>query len=112
MMTERFGMQLKMYALTIEDLVPQEHFVRKVDELIDFSFIYDEVRDLYSLYGRPSIDPVVLIKSLLLGYRYGIDSERDLELEIQVNNAFRWFLRIDLTCQGKRIEEVRNKDCG
>jgi transposase len=96
MMTERRNTQLKMYSLTIEEMVPQGHFLRKLDSMVDFSFIYDEVRDLYSAVGRPSIDPVILIKSLLLGYLYGIQSERYLEMEIQVNIAFRWFLRLDL----------------
>ena len=96
MMTERPHNQLKMYTLTIEDMVPHGHFLRKVDKLIDFNFIYDEVRELYSHRGRPSIDPLILIKTLLLGYMYGIDSERQLEMEIQVNIAYRWFLQIDL----------------
>lgn len=96
MMTERRNAQLKMYTLTIEDMVPQKHFLRKVDKLIDFSFIYDEVRELYSAFGRPSIDPTILIKSLLIGYLYNIDSERQLEMEIQINIAYRWFLRLDL----------------
>jgi len=85
-----------MYTLTIEDLVPQSHFLRKVDRLLNFGFIYDEVCDLYSPRGRPSIDPVILIKTLLVGYLYGIDSERQLEMEIQVNIAYRWFLGLDL----------------
>ena len=96
MMTERRTHQLKMYTLTLEDMVPQDHFLRKVDKLINFDFIYDEVRGLYSDRGRPSIDPVVLIKSLLLGYLFGINSERQLEMEIQVNIAYRWFLKLDL----------------
>lgn len=96
MMTERREVQLKMYTLTIEDMVPEEHFLRKVERLIDFNFIYDEVRELYSILGRPGIDPVVLIKSLLIGYLYGINSERQLEMEIQVNIAYRWFLKLDL----------------
>jgi transposase len=96
MMTQRQNTQLKMYSLTIEDMVPQGHFLCKLDAMIDLSFIYDEVRNLYSAVGRPSIDPVILIKSLLLGYIYGIQSERYLEMEIQVNIAFRWFLRLDL----------------
>jgi transposase len=77
-------------------MVPQGHFLRKLDAMVDFSFIYDEVRELYSAIGRPRIDPVILIKSLLLGYLYGIQSERRLEMEIQVNIAYRWFLRLDL----------------
>ena len=87
--------QMKMSFVTLEELMPQEHFLRDLDKFIDFDFIYDNVTDLYSNTGRPSIDPVVMIKMLLIGYIYGIDSERKLEQEITVNIAYRWFLGID-----------------
>ena len=87
--------QMKMSFVTLEELMPQEHFLRDLDRLVDFDFIYDKVADLYSNTGRPSIDPVVMIKMLLIGYIYGIDSERKLEQEITVNIAYRWFLGID-----------------
>lgn len=97
MLTERDGVQLKLHSLTIEDLVPQGHFLRKLEAAVDFSFIYDEVRHLYSYgAGRPSTDPVVLVKYLLVGYLYGIESERRIEQEIQVNMAYRWFLGLDV----------------
>ncbi|WP_243112504.1 MULTISPECIES: transposase [Acutalibacteraceae] len=97
MLTERDGIQIKMHCVTLEDLVPQEHFLRKLENAVDFSFIYDEVRDLYCPdNGRPGIDPVVLVKYLLVGYLYGIESERRIEQEIQVNMAYRWFLGLDL----------------
>ena len=100
MLTQRKGVQLKLHSITIEDLVPSNHFLRKLEAIVDFSFIYDEVRDLYCPNnGRPSIDPVVLIKYLLLGYLYGIASERRIEQEIQVNMAYRWFLGLDLDGQ-------------
>ena len=87
--------QMKMSFVTLEELMPQEHFLRDLDRLVDFDFIYDKVADLYSNTGRPSIDPVVMIKMLLIGYIYGIDSERKLEQDITVNIAYRWFLGID-----------------
>jgi len=87
--------QLKLHAYTIEDLMPQDHFLRDVDRLIDFNFIYDKVEDLYSNTGRGSIDPVIIVKMLLIGYLYGIMSERKLEKEIIVNIAYRWFLGLD-----------------
>lgn len=87
--------QMKMSFVTLEELMPQEHFLRDLDKFIDFDFIYDNVTDLYSNTGRPLIDPVVMIKMLLIGYIYGIDSERKLEQEITVNIAYRWFLGID-----------------
>ena len=85
MMTQTNGEQLKIHCLTIEDLVPAEHFLRKLNAVVDFTFIYDEVRELYSKNnGRPGIDPVALVKYLLVGYLYGIESERRIEQEIQV----------------------------
>ena len=62
MMTQTNGQQLKPHCRTIEGLVPEDHFLRKLDATVDFSFIYDEVRPLYSKNnGRPGIDPVVLV---------------------------------------------------
>lgn len=84
--------------VSIEELVPQDHLLRKIDKYIDFSFIDEKVRPLYcENNGRPAIDPVVLFKMILLGYCYGIRSERQLEREIQTNVAYRWFLGLGLT---------------
>ena len=64
-------MQLKLHMVTIEDLVPQEHFLRKLEAVLDLSFVYRETEKLYSRrYGRPPIDPVMLVKYLLVGYSY------------------------------------------
>ena len=98
MMTRERSGQLRLHTVTIEELVPENHFLRKLDRIIDFSFIYSEVQDLYSrTKGRPSIDPVVLVKYLLLGYLAGIESERRIEREVQVNMAYRWFLGLDIS---------------
>ena len=86
------GKQLKMTFLTLEELMPEKHFLRDLERCVDFSFIYDIVEPLYARVGRPSVDPVLLVKMLLLGYLYGIPSERKLEQEVRVNIAFRWFL--------------------
>ena len=95
MHTRNSHRQIKMCFFTLEELMPQEHFLRDLDKCVDFSFIYAKVESLYSSVGRPSIDPVVLVKMLLIGYLYGIESERRLEQEIRVNIAYRWFLGID-----------------
>ncbi|MDR7076580.1 transposase [Neobacillus niacini] len=80
----------------IDDLMPQDHLLRKVDKYIDFSFIGERVRPFYSENnGRPS-DPIQLFKMMLIGYFYGIRSERQLEREIQTNVAYRWFLGLKL----------------
>jgi transposase len=97
MMTERMGTQLEIYCYTIEDLVPEDNEFRRINELVDFTFIYDEVRHLYSRdKGRPSTDPVMLVKYLLVGFIKSILSERQIEKEIQVNNAYRLFLGLGL----------------
>ncbi len=84
--------------MTLEELVPKDHLLRKIDRHIDFSFIHDEGRDLYCEdNGRPAIDPVLLFKMLFIGYLFGIRGERQLVREIQVNVACRWFLGLSLT---------------
>ena len=96
MMDREHGAQQKMLCVTMESLMPEKHFLRDLDRLVDFSFVYDKVAELYSNTGRRSVDPVVIVKMMLLGYLYGIDSERRLEQEVQVNIAYRWFLGINL----------------
>ncbi|MFC5529676.1 IS1182 family transposase [Cohnella yongneupensis] len=84
--------------VSIEDLVPADHMLRKIDKYIDFSFIDEKVRPLYCEdNGRPAIDPVVLFKMIFLGYFYAIRSERQLEREVQTNLAYRWFLGLGLS---------------
>ena len=87
-----------MEFVCIEELVPKDHLLRKIDKVIDFEFIRDKVKDLYCAdNGRPAVDPVVLFKMLFLGYLYGVRSERQLVREIQVNVAYRWFIGYGLT---------------
>ncbi|MFC2949120.1 transposase, partial [Virgibacillus sediminis] len=90
--------QNELEMVTIEELVPEDHLLRKIDQYIDFSFIPEKVRPLYSEdNGRPSLDPLVLFKMMFIGYFYGIRSERELERQIQTNVAYRWFLGLNLT---------------
>jgi len=84
------------YELSLDRLVPQDHLLRQISKAIDFSFIYPLARSYYSQTGQPSVDPIILFKTLLVGYLYGITSERRLMREIQVNMAYRWFLGYDL----------------
>ncbi|WP_312009675.1 transposase, partial [Shouchella clausii] len=77
----------------MEKLVPEDHLVRKLDAVINFDFIYDLVEDLYSKdKGRPSVDPVVLVKMVFIQYIFGIRSMRQTIKEIETNVAYRWFL--------------------
>ena len=90
-------MQLKYHMVTIEDLVPEEHLLRKVDAALDLSFVYEETAHLYNQkYGRPPIDPVVMVKYVLAGFLCGIPSERQIEQRIRTDMALRWYLGIDL----------------
>ena len=83
--------------VTIEDLVPEDHFLQKLDAALDLRFVYEETEGLYSKqYGRPPIAPVVLVKYLLVGFLYGIPSERQIEQRIQTDVALRWYLELDL----------------
>lgn len=89
--------QSQMEFISIEELVPVDHLLRKIDQAVDFSFIYDKVEHLYCANnGRPAVDPVVLFKMLMIGYLFGIRSERQLVREIEVNVAYRWFLGFGL----------------
>lgn len=98
MLQEPSPQQYELEMVTMEQLVPQSHLVRKIDKAIDFEFIRDEVAHLYCKdNGRPPVDPVRLFKIILLGYLFGIKSERQLVKEIEVNVAYRWFLRMSLT---------------
>lgn len=81
---------------TIEQLVPQEHLVRKLEATIDWKFIYPLVENLYSPIGRPSIDPVVLFKMIFINFLFGINSMRRTCEEIKVNLAYRWFLGLSI----------------
>ena len=98
MYTERGGKQNRIEMVMLEDLVPQNHLLRKIDKAIDFSFIDRICKPYYcENNGRPAIEPEVLFRMLFIGYLYGIRSERRLLQEIEVNVAYRWFIKYDLT---------------
>ena len=98
MLIDKDTRQISMEFVSIEELVPKDHLLRKIDKAIDFGFIREKVRSLYCAdNGRPAIDPVVLFKMLFIGYLFGVRSERQLVRDIQVNVAYRWFLGFGLT---------------
>lgn len=84
------------YLFDLEQCVPAHHLLRQVAEAVDFSFVPRMTARFYSHTGQPSVDPIVLFKMALLGYLYGITSERRLVEEIALNLAYRWFLGYDL----------------
>src|SRR5487761_185729 len=79
------------YYSRLEDQVPEDHLLRLVDKHISFDFVRQQLRDSYSESGRPSIDPELLLRILLIGYLYGITSERKLVEELRMHLAWRWF---------------------
>lgn len=97
MLKKAEALQQEIELVSIGSLVPDNHLLRKVAGAVDFSFIRDRVKHLYCEdNGRPALDPVVLFKLLLLGYLYGVRSERQLMREVEVNVAYRWFLGLKL----------------
>lgn len=87
--------QIQMFCM--DDLVPPDHLLRMIDKAIDWRFIYELVEDKYSPdNGRPSMDPVMLIKIPFIQYLYGIRSMRQTVKEIEVNVAYRWFLGLEM----------------
>jgi transposase len=97
MFQRRDSSQQQAEFVCIENLVPVDHLLRQVEKHIKFSFIYDKTKELYSDIGRPCLDVVVLFKMMLIGYLYGIRSERRLEQEIRMNIGYRWFLGLGLS---------------
>ncbi len=95
-MMGRQSEQIQMVILDIDSMIPEDHLLRQIKNCVNFDFIYEKAAPYYSHVGRKSIDPVVLIKMLLIGYLYGIKSERRLEEEVSLNLAYRWFCGIDL----------------
>src|SRR5687768_16277747 len=84
------------YQVSLEELVPEGHLLRRVAAAVDFAVARRLTARFYSHTGQPSIDPIVLFKMALLGYLYGLPSELRLVEEIRVNLAYRWFVGYDL----------------
>ena len=97
MMGERTVMQEALfYSFSLERHMPSDHMLRKIDRFVDLSGVRAHLEPYYSEVGRPSIDPELMIRMLLVGYCYGIRSERRLCDEVHLNLAYRWFCRLGL----------------
>ncbi len=97
MMGERLGRQDRLfYEFCLEDRVPADHLLRKIDGVLDLSWLRGKLKPYYSHTGCPSIDPELMIRMLLIGYCYSIRSERRLCQEVEMNLAYRWFCRLGL----------------
>lgn len=96
--TNKPDSQVEYELVCLEHLVEPDHLLRHIEQYIDFTFILDLVRPFYSeTNGRPSLDPIVFFKMLLIGYLYGIRSERELERVVNDTLSFRWFLKLGLS---------------
>jgi transposase len=84
------------YEFRLDEAVPEDHLARKIGALLDLSWVYTELAPYYSEIGRPSIDPVLMIRMLIIGYVFAIRSERQICREVQVNLAYRWFCELGL----------------
>nr|NIS42383.1 transposase [Desulfuromonadales bacterium] len=97
MMGEPVGRQDRLfYEFNLDEVVPPDHLLRKIDAVLDLSWLREELVPHYSSMGRPSVDPELMIRMLLVGYCYSIRSERRLCQEVELNLAYRWFCRLGL----------------
>src|SRR6201987_5981300 len=84
------------YSFRLDEAVPEDHAVREIAAVLDLSWAHSELAPYYPEIGRPSIDPVLMIRMLIVGYVFGIRSERALCREVQVNLPYRWFCGLSI----------------
>ncbi len=84
------------YDFCLDDHVPADHLLRRIDSFLDLEAVREELRPFYCSIGRPSIDPELMIRMLIVGYAMGVRSERRLCEEVHLNLAYRWFCRLGL----------------
>ena len=84
------------YDFSLDQHVPSNHLLRKIHHVLDLSHLREHLSSSYSTTGRPSVDPELMIRMLIIGYCYGIRSERRLCEEVHVNLAYRWFCSLGL----------------
>src|SRR5690349_23451178 len=90
----RAGQDALFYEFSLERHVPGSHLLRSIDRFVELGELRRELAPFYSAIGRPSIDPELMIRMLIVGYCFGIRSERRLCDEIHLNLAYRWFCRL------------------
>ena len=93
---QRCGQKQLFYSFNLEDHIPADHLLRGIDQFLDLGGLHPHLAPFYSHTGRPSIDPQLLIRMLIVGYCFGIRSERQLCEEVHLNLAYRWFCRLGL----------------
>src|SRR3974390_3241795 len=113
MMGERRVMQEALfYGFSLERHVPGNHLLRKIDRFVDLSELRAHLGPYYSDTGRPSIDPELMIRMLIVGYCYGIRCERRLCEEVELHFAYRWFCLLDLDPEFLIIRHSQSIDTG
>ena len=92
----QYGQGQFFYSFVLDEVVPPDHLVRQIDAVLDLGWVHKELAPYYSHTGRPSIDPVLMIRMLIVGYVFALRSERRLCSEVQVNLAYRWFCKLGI----------------
>ena len=93
MMGWQSGVQDRLfYSFNLDDQVPRDHLLRGIDRYFDLGELHEQLAPFYSHTGRPSIDPELMMRMLVVGYCFGIRSERRLCEEVHLNLGYRWFL--------------------
>jgi transposase len=121
MMGRRWGEQASLfYQFRLDERVPKDHLLRRVDSFVTaaLSDTHEKLKPYYSEIGRPSVDPELMIRMLIVGYCYGLRSERRLTQEVELHLAYRWFCRLDLddkvphhsTFSENRLHRFRESD--
>ena len=120
-MMGRRGEQLRLfYQFRLDERVPKDHLLRRIDTFVTMALgdIHQRLEPHYSEIGRPSVDPDLMIRMLIVGYCYGLRSERRLTQEVELHLAYRWFCRLDLddkvphhsTFSENRLHRFRDSD--
>src|SRR5436189_6446477 len=97
------------YSFNLDEVVPDDHLVRAITRILDLSWVRAELAPHYSHTGRPSIDPVLMIRMLIVGYVFAIRSERALCREVQLNLAYRWFCGLSKLPDHSAFSRARNE---
>ena len=95
-MTRKTKIQYSSEIVNLDEVVPQDHFLRVIEKYFDWDFVYEEVEKLYSKVGRKSIDPIVLVKVHILKFLFHEDSLRKTYEMLQYNMLYRWFIRYEI----------------
>ena len=121
MMGRRRGDQASLfYEFRLDDRIPKDHLLRRIDGFVTAALadVHERLEPYYSEIGRPSVDPELMIRMLIIGYCYGLRSERKLTQEVELHLAYRWFCRLDLddkvphhsTFSENRLHRFRESD--